>query len=116
MLNAHFTSAGNLIGSHGLTRQLRALDAIQLERFTLGLRALPIPVRGPPHPPFGHLLPGGRRGQIGLPRPFGERVGVRGSVRNTNVRRSSRGPAGSSSNTPRSLRLRRPEALRHCAP
>jgi predicted nucleic acid-binding protein len=30
MLNAHFTSAGDLIGSHGLTRQLRALDAIQL--------------------------------------------------------------------------------------
>jgi predicted nucleic acid-binding protein len=30
MLNAHFTSAGELIGSHGLTRQLRALDAIQL--------------------------------------------------------------------------------------
>jgi len=30
MLNAHFTSASELIGSHGLTRQLRALDAIQL--------------------------------------------------------------------------------------
>ncbi len=35
MLNAHFTSAGDLIGSHGLTRQLRALDAIQL---AVGLR------------------------------------------------------------------------------
>jgi predicted nucleic acid-binding protein len=30
MLNEHLTSAGHLIGSHGLTRQLRALDAIQL--------------------------------------------------------------------------------------
>jgi predicted nucleic acid-binding protein len=30
MLNAHFTSAGELIGTYGLTRQLRALDAIQL--------------------------------------------------------------------------------------
>ncbi len=30
MLNALFTSAGHLIGSHGLTRQLRALDAIRL--------------------------------------------------------------------------------------
>jgi predicted nucleic acid-binding protein len=30
VLNAHFTSAGQLISSHGLTRQLRALDAIQL--------------------------------------------------------------------------------------
>jgi predicted nucleic acid-binding protein len=30
MLNSHFTTAGDLIGSHGLTRQLRALDAVQL--------------------------------------------------------------------------------------
>ena len=30
MLNTHFTSAGDLISYHGLTRQLRALDAIQL--------------------------------------------------------------------------------------
>jgi hypothetical protein len=30
MLNVHFTTAGDLIGSHGLTRQLRALDSIQL--------------------------------------------------------------------------------------
>jgi predicted nucleic acid-binding protein len=30
ILNAHFTTAGDLIGTHGLVRQLRALDAIQL--------------------------------------------------------------------------------------
>jgi predicted nucleic acid-binding protein len=30
MLNAHFEAAGGLIGSHGLSRQLRTLDAIQL--------------------------------------------------------------------------------------
>ena len=30
ILNCISTSAGDLIGSHGLTRQLRALDAIQL--------------------------------------------------------------------------------------
>ncbi len=30
MFNAHFEAAGDLIGSHGLSRQLRTLDAIQL--------------------------------------------------------------------------------------
>src|SRR5690242_8930652 len=30
MLNADFRKAGNLISKHGLNRQLRALDAIQL--------------------------------------------------------------------------------------
>src|SRR5262245_58769034 len=30
MLNAHFEEAGDLIGRHGLSRQLRTLDAIQL--------------------------------------------------------------------------------------
>jgi hypothetical protein len=30
MLNSHFTAAGRLVSSHGLTRQLRALDAVQL--------------------------------------------------------------------------------------
>jgi predicted nucleic acid-binding protein len=30
MLNAHFATAGDLIGTRGLGRQLRALDAIQL--------------------------------------------------------------------------------------
>ena len=30
MLNAHFEAAGDLIGSHGLSHQLRTLDAIQL--------------------------------------------------------------------------------------
>ena len=30
MLNAHFEVAGELIGKYGLSRQLRALDAIQL--------------------------------------------------------------------------------------
>jgi predicted nucleic acid-binding protein len=30
MLNAHFDSAGDLIDKHGMSRRLRALDAIQL--------------------------------------------------------------------------------------
>jgi predicted nucleic acid-binding protein len=42
MLNAHFKSAGQLIGSHGLTRQLRALDAIQLAVALRTHREVPI--------------------------------------------------------------------------
>jgi hypothetical protein len=30
MLNAHFDAAGDLITKHGISRRLRALDAIQL--------------------------------------------------------------------------------------
>jgi predicted nucleic acid-binding protein len=30
MLNAHFATSGDLIGTHGLSRQLRTLDALQL--------------------------------------------------------------------------------------
>jgi hypothetical protein len=30
MLNAHFDAAGDLIDKHGMSRRLRALDAIQL--------------------------------------------------------------------------------------
>jgi predicted nucleic acid-binding protein len=42
MLNAHFTTAGDLIGTHGLVRQLRALDAIQLAVALRVHRATPI--------------------------------------------------------------------------
>ena len=42
MLNAHVTTAGDLIGTHGLVRQLRALDAIQLAVALRVHRATPI--------------------------------------------------------------------------
>src|SRR5262249_54549666 len=60
----------------------------------------------PPHPPFGHLLPGGRRespprrGQRvaeptrGRPRPTGERAGVRGRRGGVHRELSKIGPTG----------------------
>jgi predicted nucleic acid-binding protein len=42
MLDAHFTTAGDLISFHGLTRQLRALDAIQLAVALRVHRATPL--------------------------------------------------------------------------
>jgi predicted nucleic acid-binding protein len=42
MLNAHLATAGDLVGTHGLSRQLRALDALQLA-VALGIhRVMPL--------------------------------------------------------------------------
>ena len=42
ILNAHYQLAGDLVGRHGLTRQLRTLDAIQLAVALRSHRKLPL--------------------------------------------------------------------------
>jgi predicted nucleic acid-binding protein len=42
ILNAHYQLAGDLIGTHGLTRQLRTLDALQLAVALRVHRATPL--------------------------------------------------------------------------
>jgi hypothetical protein len=59
----------------GRDRKARGVSPEALERLTLAWRTRSMRMVGPPHPPFGHLLPAGEKGMDRRPLPHGAHWG-----------------------------------------